>query len=615
MFLRTKTKKQNGKTYTYYQLVEAYHTPAGPRQRVIASLGDLSPRPREQWLQLIRQVESALSGQARLDEEPPGEEALDVAQRVREKRNAATGSGEWVAIDVEKVEAREARELGPQYVGVTFWERLGLDEILTSCGLSPAVSQRVKLMAVNALCGYESEHATPAWMRRTAIADLIGLGSAVPSESTLYRTLDELLPHREAIETALAERERDLFALPETLVLYDLTSTYFEGEMKRNGAAKRGYSRDKRSDCKQVVLGLILDEAGFAKGHLVFEGNRQDASTLAEMVEALDRRTGNRRAVIVMDRGLATQDNLAWLREQDRRYLAAARKDERDAWTDEFLAGEWRELHRPPPPTQPKQKRPKVEIKQAQKGDEVYILCRSEGRQAKDAAIRNRFRDRMEEALEKLQRRVEKGLLKAREKIHQAIGRLRERYPRVARFYEIEVVEVIEEAENKEKKTLPRVVWSVKEEQDEAQKLDGTYLLRTNCKDLTAETIWKTYVLLTHVESAFRSLKSVLNLRPIRHQREDRCQAHTFLCVLAYHLLHAIETTLRNNEEYRTWETIRKELSSHQVVTVALPAQSGEVYTIRKPTRAEPHHREIYDDLQMDATVSRYPCRKQKQGL
>lgn len=603
MFLRSKTKKQNGTTYTYYQLVEAYQTPKGPRQRVIASLGDLSPRPREQWLELFQQVESTLSGQARFDQSAISAEAQQVAERVRQKRKGgASQEADWVSIDLNRVQTRDARELGPAYVGVTFWERLGLDDILFSCGFPRENAKRVKLMVVNALCEYESEYAMPGWMARTAIADLIGLDSPTVSDSTLYRTLDELLPHRERIEKDLQERERNLFALPETVVLYDLTSTYFEGAMESNGRAQRGYSRDKRSDCKQVVMGLILDEEGFPKGHLLFDGNRLDCTTLQEMVAALDRRTGNQGATIVMDRGLATQKNLKWLREQKRSYLIAAKQEEREAWTDEFLAGEWEEVHRSDPPTQPNKKRTRVEIKRVQKEDEFYILCRSQGRRAKDAAIRQRFTVRMEQDLEKLRRRIEKGQLKLPKKIHEAIGRLRERYPRVARYYEIDVTL---EGDS------PRLQWKAKEGwQGQAEELDGTYLLRTDRLDLTAERIWKIYVMLTHVESAFRHLKSTLNLRPVRHHLARRSEAHIFLCVLAYHILHTIETTLRNQGEYRLWGTIRKELRSHQVVTVVLPAQTGEVYEIRKPSVAEAHQREIYEKLGMDANVSRYPTSK-----
>lgn len=607
MFLREKTKKRGAKVYTYYQLVESYYTPRGPRQRVVVSLGDLSPRPRDEWLKLVRQVEAALSGQMDLTVEEVGEEAHAIAERVRRKRKEAIQPKEEddvVSIHLNGVRTTKPRELGPAYVGVTFWERLGLDEILKGCGLSAKACQRVKLMTVNALCDSESEYATPDWMRRTAIGDLVGLGLESVSESALYRTLDTIWGEREGIEQALAGRETDLFELDNAILLYDLTATYFEGEMRRNGAAKRGYSPDRRGDCKQVVLGLILDSEGFVKGHEVFDGNRCGSTTLKEMVALLDGRTGKQKGTVVMDRGLAARENLEWLRGEDRTYLVAVRSGERDAWKQQLGEGGWEEVIRPGPPSQPNKKRPRVEVKREEKEKEAYILCRSEGRKAKDAAIRERFAERMEKDLEKLRKRIASGRLEQIEKIHEKIGRLRERYPRVARLYDITVV-----VEN----DGPRLEWSSREEaRREVEELDGTYVLRTNRLDWSAEEVWKIYIMLTHVEATFRSLKTTLSLRPIRHHRQDRGEAHIFLCILAYHLVHAVEMTLRAHGEYRTWRTLRKQLRSHQVNTVVLPASNGDVYEIRKPSTPEPHQREIYRKLEMDPEVKRYPSRKRK---
>jgi transposase len=284
--------------------------------------------------------------------------------------------------------------------------------------------------------------------------------------------------------------------------------------------------------------------------------------------------------------------------------LVATPQGEREDWINEFLAGEWEELRRPGPPTQPEKKRCRVEIKKEVRDGELFVLCRSEGRTEKDAAIRQRFEKKMEVDLEKLQKRIATGRLKQLNKIHEKVGRLRERYPRVARYYDIQVVI---------KNDQLRLEWNQKEEQwKQAEELDGTYLLQTNRVDWSMEEVWKTYIMLTHVESAFRHLKSTLNLRPIFHQREDRGETHIFLIILAYHLLHLIEMTLRKQGEYRCWQTIRKELRSHQVNTIILPATNGEVYKIRKPTVAEKHQREIYEKLNMDPEVNRFKRSKQK---
>lgn len=606
MFLRKKTKKQNGKTYTYHQLVESYHTPKGPRQRVVASLGDLSPRPREEWLRLIRQVEADLSGQMDFTNERVNDEARQVADQIRQKRRENSGEveGEIVAIDIDRVETEDSRELGPAYVGVTMWERLKLDKILGDCGLSEKNVKRTKFMVVNCLCEGECEYAMPKWGERTSAGDLIGLAKAKVSESSLYRTLDAVWPHREEIEQRLAKREGELFALDNAVILYDLTSTYFEGEMKRNRSAKRGYSRDHRSDCKQVVVGLVLDGEGFVKGHEIFDGNRRDSTTLEEMVEVLDRRMGEEKAIVVMDRGLATKKNLEWLQQEKRPYLVAAQQGERDEWIDEFLRGEWEELHRPGPPTQPEKKRCRVEIKRAVRENELFVLCRSEGRMEKDAAIRKRFEEKIESDLEKLRNTIAAGRLKQTDKIYERIGRIRERYPRVARYYEIQL---------EEENGMQSLKWHQKEEAwKQAEELDGTYLLRTNQLEWDIDEVWKTYIMLTHVEAAFRDLKTTLNLHPVYHHREDRGETHIFLIILAYHLLHLIEMTLRSQGEYRCWRTIRKELRSHQVNTIILPASTGEVYKIRKPSLADKQQKEIYKKLGMDPEVNRYPRSKKK---
>jgi transposase len=354
---------------------------------------------------------------------------------------------------------------------------------------------------------------------------------------------------------------------------------------KRSG----GYSRDKRPDCKQVVVGLVLDRDGFPKAHEVFDGNVQDRSTVGRMLDILEERTGKKaNGTVIVDRGMAYDENLEQIRARSLHYLVAGLQSERNEWLDELeKEDDWEQVVRTPSPRNPFQKKSRVEVKRRQKGDEVYILCRSEGRQDKDRAIRETHEGKLLLDLRKLQERVAKGRLKKEEKIHQAIGRIKERYPRVARYHRIEY-----DSEHKNLSSYEEI-----EKKAIAERLDGSYVLKTDRKDLTADEIWRTYILLTRVEDAFRDMKSPLMERPIFHHLKNRAQTHIFLCVLAYHLLATIEHRFLQHGVHTSWWTLRQELSTHQVVTVVLPTTDGRVLRIRKGTVPEPVHREIYATL------------------
>jgi transposase len=592
VYIRKTTKTHKGKTYNNYLLVESISTPKGPRQKILCSLGSLAPAPREHWLDLAHRVQASLAGQLSLS---PAEAVLPTlvkkGRRGPKPRRASsqTSAPAAVAVDSEGVNVEEAREAGAVHVAHQMWEQLGLNEILGSAGLSPRACRLSEAMTLNRLIAPLSEHAMPDWIRSTALADILGTDFSGLHDEALYRNLDRLHPHREWIERELAEREQSLFSLEETLYLYDLTSSYFEGQAESNPQAKRGYSRDQRPDCKQVLVGLVLDGEGFPKAHEVFEGNRQDRSTVEEMLESLEKRTGQKPgSTVVVDRGMAYDENLQQIRARGHHYIVAARQPERNSWLEEFENDdEWEEVIRQPSPRNPGQKKSQVRIKRRQKGNEVYILCVSDGREQKDRAIREKQQQRLERDLEALKTRVETGHLKKAEKIHETIGRLKERYPRVARYYRIEY-----DAERKSLSWQEEIA-----KKAIAEKLDGGYVLRTDRQDMTADEIWRTYMLLTRVEAAFRAMKSPLMERPIFHHLQDRTQTHIFLCVLAYHLLASIEKRFLDRDIHTSWSTLRQQLSTHQVVTVVLPTVDGKILKIRKATTPEPVHREIYATL------------------
>jgi len=592
MYLRKTTRRYKHQTYTNYLLVESVQTDRGPRQRTICSLGSLEPAPADAWLGLAHKLEAALQGQASL----PGTVAsiADLTAKARQGTSRAPLSA-TIEIDADHVTVEESREAGPVHVGHQVWLQLQLDQILRRAGLSARACLLTEAMTLNRLIAPRSEHAMPDWMRRTAIGDILQAEVSTLTDEALYRNLDRLHPRREQIECELAEQEKTLFTLEDTVYLYDLTSTYFEGQARRNPQAKRGYSRDQRPDCKQVVIGLVLDRDGFSKAHEVFDGNLQDRSSLGLMLDALEKRVGKRAgATVIVDRGMAYAPNLAEIRQRGLHYIVAGLPPERSAWLEDFEdeAG-WEEVVRTPSPRNPAQKKTRVQIKRRSKDDVVYILCRSEGRAAKDQAIRDKHDTRWAADVDKLKRRVNAGRLKAAAKIEQAIGRLRERHPRIARYYVIRY-----DAEHHQVACQPLAA-----KQTQAHTLEGTYLLKTDRQDLTADEIWRTYILLTRVESAFRALKSPLMERPIFHHLQHRTQTHIFLCVLAYHLLTAIEHRFLQAGMHTSWWTLRQQLATHQVATLVLPTTDGRVLTIRKGTTPEPVHGDIYATLNIPVEV------------
>jgi transposase len=599
VYIRKTHKKYKGKAYTNYLLVESVATPRGPRQKTICSLGDLSPGPREKWVALVNRVEAALQGQSSLGQpDPLVDQIVDKVRSSRPKTVDSVESPEVsdvVAVHTDQVALEQAREAGPVHVGHEMWVRLGLDQILQDAGLPSRSRNLTEVMALNRLVCPSSEHAMPDWVRRTALADILGKEFTSLSDESLYRNLDRLHPNRSAIEQALAEREKSLFNLDDNYYLYDLTSTYFEGQCKRNPKAQRGYSRDKRPDCKQVVVGLVLDRDGFPKAHEVFEGNRQDRASLDEMLDLLEQRSGRRGgATVIVDRGMAFEENLEQIHKHGHYYIVACRQPERNQWLEEFEEVDgWEEIKRKPSPRNPFQKKTRVWIKRAETEGHLYVLCLSEGRQAKDRAIREKHEKRLVADLEALRASVTSGRVKKSEKIHQRIGRLKERYPRVARYYRISY-----DAES------CALSWEENvERKKRALELDGSYLLKTDRKDLSTDDAWRLYILLTRVEDAFRDMKSPLSERPIFHHLERRVETHIFLCVLAYHLLISIEKMFLDRGIHTSWASVRDQLRTHQVLTVLLPTNDGRILKIRKGTKPEPQHVEIYDTLRIPRQI------------
>lgn len=596
MYLRRTTRTHKGRTYVNYQLVESVRTADGPRQKTICSLGDLGPGPREEWARRARKLEHAVAGQEDLLE-PSDAEAERVVKKAKAKRaanpeRAAQGQqfygGEHITIDPKLISTECHREAGTVHVGYQFWQRLGVDEILKAQELPETTRQLACAMTLNRLIKPASEHAMPAWIKRTALGDILKQDFDELGEHALYRVLDALQPHRAAIEAELVERERSLFNLDTSIYLYDLSSLYFEGLAAANPKAKRGHNRDGRPECKQVVIGLVVGREGFPICHEVFAGNTQDVTTLEAMLDRLSARVGlPAGSTIVMDRGLASAENIALLERRKLHYVIASRQSERDRWLAAFAdTTAFTRVIREPSPTNPGQKKSRVDVQLVQSEGKNYVLCRSEQRIEKDKAIREKQEQRLLADLEKLSKRVATGRLSEAKQISEAIGRLKERYPRVARFYDVS-----------HEKTKSLAYRKVEKKYEIAQQLDGTYLLKTDRTDISADEAWRIYTLLSRAEDAFRDMKSPLAERPIYHQREHRVEAHIFVCLLAFHLLVSIEKTLLDQGVHTSWATVREALRTHQVSTVVLPTANGRCLRIRMASTPDPEVKELYKRL------------------
>jgi transposase len=600
MYIRKSSRTYKGRTYSNYVLVESVVTPKGPRQKIICSLGDLRPRPQAEWLELAHKLTSSLSGQTELlVPEAPDPELQVLLAKVQAANPPSPPASDLLAVHVDQVRTEESREAGSVHAGYQFWLRLGLDGILAQAGLSERVRQLTCAMTLNRLIHPASELAMPDWIRSTALADILQVDFHTLNEGALYRNLDRLHTQRVAIEAALAERERTLFDLDQTVFLYDVTSTFFEGRALANPKAKRGYSRDHRPDCKQVLIGLAVNRDGFPLAHEVFAGNRHDSTTLDEMLSALDKRVGLQPGqTVVVDRGMSGEENLKKIVARKLHYLVAEPYGARGDWVEEFENDEdFSEVKRENSPTNPFQRKSTIRVKMRQVGGEIHVLCLSSERMTKDRAIRDAHEKKLLVDLEKLSKRVAKGKGRGTKpaEVVESIGRLKERYSRVARYYRMEY-----DAQTKV------FSYSLDEaKRARAEKLDGSYLLKTDRGDLTADEAWRIYTLLTKAEAAFRTLKSPLGERPIFHHKEGRVEAHIFLCVLSYHLLMSIEKTLLDAGVHTSWATVRETLKTHQINTIVLPTDGGMVLRIRQGTTPEAAHQDLYKKLRISSEIIR----------
>jgi transposase len=568
MFIRPCLRRKNGATNAYWALVESYRTERGPRQRVVAYLGKLDERGR-------LGVKGVAEGRG----------------TTRQRTLFSEPKPFWVEVDAAGVRVENCRQFGGPWLGLELVRRLGLNEFLEATipvGREEIPGSAMALVLVlSRLCDPSSElHIAEHFYRQSALADLLGVPESKVNEQRLYRSLDALLPHKEALEIHLKNRLGQLFHLEYDLLLYDVTSTYFEGEAKANPLAQRGYSRDHRGDCKQVCIGLVVTRCGMPLGYEVFAGNRHDMSTLEEIVETMERRYGRADRIWVVDRGMASEANLEFLRAGRRRYIVGTPKSMLKRFGQRLVEGDWRSV------------RNGLEVKLCPSpcGQETFVLCRSRDRGEKEKAMHERFEKRIEEGLQRIAancRRKRQNPIK----IATQIGRLLGKNSRAAGLFDIDIQPA---RDGRAALTWKKVdAW-----REWSKRSEGCYLLRSNVPDWSDEELWKAYMQLTEAEAAFRIHKSDLCIRPIWHQKQERVLAHILVCFLAYVLWKTLAQLCSakglGDEPRRVFD----ELDKIQTVDVILPTRQGINIRKRCITRPTDHQAILLQKLRLELPKS-----------
>jgi len=587
MFLRPHGRSKDGKDHTYWSLVETVRTPNGPRQKTLCYLGELNSSAQARWLKTVEVFNE--QGEAQQLKLFPShvETPADDPQVAR--------------VLLTKVRLERTRQFGACWLGLELWKRLELDRFFEAAlddELADVPWSRVAaLLAINRLCAPGSELAIEQrWYPSTALDDLRGIEEGKINDTRLYRCLDRILLHKTKLERHLKERYGELFGAEFDLLLYDLTSTYVEGAAEQNPMMRRGYSRDHRPDCEQMVIALIVNSEGFPFSYETFNGNRTDVSTMESILRMVERKYGKARRIWVFDRGIVSEENLAAIRQRGGQYLVGTPRSQMKQFEAELLNKEnWTQV------------RPEVEVKKVAipQGEETYILCRTTGRKEKEKAIRNRFSNSMEKALKSLEKTIATGRLKDRNKMERRLGKIQARHPQVNDLYDLALRETAEGV---------RLFWQIQEERKTwRESREGTYLLRTNLPTGSAEELWSKYMQLTEAEASFRALKSELAIRPLFHQKEPRVKAHVMVAFLGYALQVTLkhwlkrrpaivpEPSLSGIDNARPLSPMKALalLSTLQSADVVLPTTDGREIRLRRITEPDAEQKSLLHQLRL----------------
>lgn len=555
MFLRRNRRRSGGQDYEYWTLMRTVRTAKGPRHEVVANLGKapgLDEQTRRGWEDIGDLLE--------------GREPAPVQGRFGEELCAGSAERQWMEVDVRGLRVERVRDFGEVYLALSLWRRLGLHRLLEEL-IEPG-RERVSwatvacILTIARFCGNQSElEVAERWYADSALEDLLGVPFAQINDARLYRGLDVLHEHKDRICTHLLERYQSWFGVEFEFLLYDVTSTYFEGKAEGNPKAQRGYSRDQRPDCKQLNIGLVVTPEGLPVGYEVFAGNTADVSTVEDMVEMMENKYGQARRIWVMDRGMVSEDNLDFLRERKARYIVGTPRQQMRHFEAQLLEQEnWSQVQ------------PGVEVKLVGHpdgdGTEQYVLCRSSDRRSKEAAMLNQQRQRLLAQLHKTDATLRRRPAKDPRKIERRIGRWLGRYPGAEKLIVVSV-----QCDEQGRATGLHIE-EKPGHQSWAELAHGSYLLRTNCTEKDPAQLWRWYIHLTQAEECFKISKSDLNLRPVFHQKQHRVEAHILVCFLTLALWRTLEMWMHGKKLGDCARQLLKEVATVRSMDVVLPARS-----------------------------------------
>ena len=563
MYIRKINIKKDGKSHAYWALVESRRTPRGPRQHVIAYLG-------------------AMDTSGRLGIKMAAEGRSDFQEDLFENQEP-----EWIEINLKAVRTERVFDFGDIWLTLELIKKLGLDEffhrfIPKGRGVIPWADMAIVLIIAR-FCDPKSElYIAEHFYSHSSLPFLVGIPTDKIYVNRLYRALDKLLPHKEELEIHLKERFGTLFQIHYDLLLYDITSTYFEGECKDNEQAQRGHSRDKRPDCKQVLIALVVTREGIPLGYEIFDGNRHDSTTVKDIVTNIEDKYGTADRIWVMDRGMVSAKNISFLQQSNRRYIIGTPKSMLKKFEKQLLSKEWHTIH----------EGIEVQYCPSADGEETFILCRSASRKEKDKAIFERFKKNIQDGLSKIEKACDKGQVKEISVAERRIGRLLQRNTRAARLFDITV----------QKEDSGKIVlsWSQRKQIEEWVALsNGCYLLRSNITDWSAQELWQAYIHLTDAEEAFRIHKSDLNLRPIWHYNKERVQAHILVCFLAFVLWKCLAQMCKQAGLGNEPRKIVDELQHINLTEVILPTRTGVELKLNCVSKPDPYQQIILEHLNL----------------
>lgn len=594
MFIRqTKTSSTvAGDAYYTFRLVASERTDGKVRQLIVLNLGRNFSLPREQWPELSARIDQILHGQISLFPasdvvEPLAQHyaAILIARRDAEKESAPSMTptpGNYQEVDIDSLELTQPRSVGVEHVGVAALNWLDFHTILADAGLN-GVQRAVAFGSIIArMAKPGSEQASWQWLReQSAMGEFLDVDFNTMSAMRLYRVSDLLIKHREKIEDALFAKVKNLFSLQSTVTLYDLTNMYHEGEMAGNPKAKRGHSKEKRSDCPLITLGLVLDGSGFVRRSRMFEGSVAESTTLEFMLQGLEAPAG---ALVIMDRGIATEANILWLLAHHYRYLVVSRERKRQF-----------EQEAATPVSTASGQTVHIQKVVSEDGQEARLYCFSEERQKKESSMTARFCKTFEDGLQKLADGLNKPrCTKNKDKLLQRIGRLQQKSHGIGQHYTINL-------NTDENNIVTALTWERIPVSGSQLTHPGVYCLRTNELAWDETTLWRTYTMLTDLEAVFRSLKSELGMRPVYHHKEERAEGHLFITVLAYQAVQLLRHKLKAKDINGSWNTLRNTLSVQQRITATFKQRDGRTLHVRKSTLAEPKLKAIYTALGIPA--------------